>query len=122
LRRLAATSAEEIVAADEAAFADIRRCRPLVGFVVDRVLGPLNRPRPLGRSIYRAGEHAVSELEALFSYALDRLRAVRRAGGRAGPRRRRPPRRRPASCRSALRFAHVAAPVHVDPGGLELEA
>lgn len=51
VRRLAAAIAEEIVAADEAAFAEIRRRRPLVGFVVDRVLEPLNRPRPLGRSI-----------------------------------------------------------------------
>ena len=51
VRRLSATIAEEIVAAGKDAFADIRRRRPLVGFVVDRVLPPLNRPRPLGRSI-----------------------------------------------------------------------
>jgi hypothetical protein len=51
VRRLAAAIAAEIGAADEAAFAEIRRRRPLVAFVVDRVLEPLNRPRPLGRSI-----------------------------------------------------------------------
>jgi hypothetical protein len=51
VRRLAASIAEEIVAADEAAFADIRRRRPIVGFVVDRVLGPLNRPRPLAQHL-----------------------------------------------------------------------
>ncbi len=43
--------AEEIVAADREGFADIRRRRPLVRFVADRVLQPLIRPRPVGPTI-----------------------------------------------------------------------
>jgi hypothetical protein len=43
--------AEELIEADSEQLDAIKQRRPIVGFVIDRVIGPLNRPRPIGRSI-----------------------------------------------------------------------
>lgn len=51
VERLGKMIAEELVEADAEQLEDIKQRRPIVGFVIQRVIGPLNRPRPLGHSI-----------------------------------------------------------------------